>query len=189
MSGEGSRSAGRRPGREPPRRPVEPCGCAWPGCAEPGLYPAPEGRQRLRDFRWLCLEHVRAFNHSWDYFAGMSREQVEAHQRADVTWHRPTWRLGTRAGSPGGPRAHDPFGLFDEDGEPSRPARPAGTIARMMAVLDLEIGFTLDDLKRRYKTLAKQNHPDLQGGDRDAEERLKSIIEAYRYLLEHRVYA
>lgn len=189
MFGDGNGSTGRRLGREPPRQPAQACGCAWPGCGEAGLYPAPEGRHRLRSFRWLCLEHVRAFNLGWDYFAGMSREEVEAHQRADVTWHRPTWRFGTRAGEPGGPRVHDPFGFFDDHGEMSQPARPAGTVARMMAVLDLEVGFTLDQLKRRYKTLAKQHHPDLQGGDRAAEERLKSIIEAYRYLLDHRVYA
>jgi hypothetical protein len=188
MLRDGNGFSGRRAGREPPRRPAEPCGCAWPGCVEAGLYPAPEARDRLRSFRWLCLEHVRAFNLGWDYFAGMSREEVEAHQRADMTWHRPTWRFGTRAGEPGGPRVDDPFGFFD-DGTMSRPQRPASTAARMMAVLDLEVGFTLDELKRRYKTLAKQHHPDLCGGDRAAEERLKSIIEAYRYLLDHRAYA
>ena len=36
--------------------------CAWPGCDQPGLYRAPAGRERLREFQWLCLDHVREFN-------------------------------------------------------------------------------------------------------------------------------
>jgi curved DNA-binding protein CbpA len=58
----------------------------------------------------------------------------------------------------------------------------------MMAVLQLEVGFTLDELKRRYKTLVKRHHPDLHGGDRAAEERLKQINEAYTYLISHQLY-
>ena len=72
-------------------------------------------------------------------------------------------------------------------GEAVRPGvTPA--VTRMMAVLQLEVGFTLADLKRQYKRLAKQHHPDLNGGDRGAEERLKSIIAAYRHLPEDRAY-
>jgi hypothetical protein len=188
MDRDGDAVSGRRAGRLPPRRPAEPCGCAWPGCDAAGDYPAPETRDRLRSFRWFCLEHVRAYNLAWDYFAGMSGPEIEAHQRADTTWHRPTWRLGTRAGDGHGSRIHDPFGFFDAEGERMRPG-VTPTVTRMMAVLELEAGFTLADLKRQYKRLAKQHHPDLNGGDRGAEERLKSIIAAYRYLLEQRAYA
>lgn len=188
MGGDGNALSGRRPGRMPPRRPAEPCGCAWPGCSASGDYPAPEARDRLRSFRWFCLEHVRAYNLAWDYFAGMSEPEIEAHQRADTTWHRPTWRWGARSAAGPAPRFDDPFGLFAADGERLRPGITP-TVTRMMAVLQLDVGFTLADLKRQYKRLAKQHHPDLNGGDRGAEERLKSIIAAYRYLLEHRAYA
>jgi curved DNA-binding protein CbpA len=37
----------------------------------------------------------------------------------------------------------------------------------------------MDDVKTRYKELAKRHHPDANGGDRAAEERLKSINLAY----------
>ena len=30
--------------------------CAFTGCDQPGLYRAPAGRERLREFQWLCLE-------------------------------------------------------------------------------------------------------------------------------------
>jgi DnaJ-class molecular chaperone len=54
--------------------------------------------------------------------------------------------------------------------------------------LDLAGGFTLFELKRRYKQLAKKHHPDLHGGDKAAEERLKLINEAYTYLVDQRLY-
>lgn len=168
--------------------------CAWPGCEAEGVHRAPRSRDQLRDYQFLCLEHVREFNRRWDYFAGMRVAEIEAHQRADTTWHRPTWRFGTASGTGPGPDAQrwrDAFGLFgdDEPGPRTPPPRPATKAQRMMALLDLDDGFTLDELKTRYKTLAKRHHPDLNGGDKAAEERLKSIIEAYTYLREQRLYA
>lgn len=168
-------------GAAPPR-----C-CAWPGCEAAGEYRAPKGRDRLRDFQWLCLEHVREFNRGWDFFAGMSQAQIDAHRRADVTWHRPTWRFGTTF-DPAGPW-QDLFGLLGEDAAKPPQPRPRGKAEEMMARLGLDLGFTLDELKSRYKRLAKEHHPDLHGGDKDAEERLKLINEAYTYLLEQRLYA
>ncbi len=162
--------------------------CAWPGCDQEGEYRAPKARDRLREFQWLCLEHVREFNKSWDFFAGMSAADIDAHRRADVTWHRPTWRFGT----PFGPNGiwDDIFGLLgDEDGSPPPPQRPRSKAEEMMGRLGLDAGFDLDALKRRYRQLARQHHPDLHGGDKDAEERLKLINEAYTYLLDQRLYA
>lgn len=163
--------------------------CAWPGCDAEASYRAPKSRDSLREFQWFCLEHVREFNRGWNYFAGMSPEQIDAHRRADTTWHRPSWRFGVGAGF--GQDWDDMFG--GEAGERSRhqppPNRPRSKAEEMMARLDLDQGFTLDELKRRYKRLAKQHHPDLHGGDKAAEERLKLINEAYTYLKEQRLYA
>ena len=171
--------------------------CAWPGCEAEGVYRAPRSRDRLREFQFLCLDHVREFNQRWNYFAGMRRDEIEAHQRADTTWHRPTWRFGGLPGGDAGGRPwHDAYGLFgDEDGPGGAgrprtpPPRPLTKAQQMMAVLGIEEGFTLDELKSRYKALAKRHHPDLNGGDKAAEERLKSINEAYTYLRKQHLYA
>lgn len=161
--------------------------CAWPGCEAPAEYRAPLSRDRLREYQWLCLEHVREFNRTWDFFAGMSGPEIEAHRRADVTWHRPSWRFGTAFGPT--TSWHDVFGLFSEDGAAAPPPRHCSKAEEMMHRLGLKLGFSLEELKRCYKRLAKQHHPDLHGGDKDAEERLKLINEAYTYLLEQRLYA
>lgn len=151
--------------------------CDWPDCELCGEFRAPRSPDALRDYRWFCLAHVRLYNQAWDFFRGKSQSEIEAHLRADVTWHRPTWRIGGQAFG-----FRDPFGLFEEEGDAPR-VRPAGTKEdRMLAVLGLERGADLNELKQRYKALAKRYHPDLHGGDKQAEERLKVINEAYTYL-------
>ena len=69
-----------------------------PGCGAQGEYRAPKSRQNLHDYWWFCLEHVRAYNGSWDFYKGMSPGQIEAQLRADTAWQRPSWPLG-RLGS------------------------------------------------------------------------------------------
>lgn len=163
--------------------------CEWPGCDLAGQYRAPKARNRLREFQWFCLEHVREFNRGWDFFAGMSQADIDDHRRADVTWHRPTWRYGTAHGLADDWR--DVFGLFVDEmdkGPRHPPPRPRTKAEEMMGRLQLAAGFSLAELKRRYKKLAKQHHPDLHGGDKMAEERLKLINEAYTYLREQRLY-
>ena len=58
--------------------------CEAPGCRLAGEYRAPRARDRLSEYRWFCLEHVRDYNKKWDYFAGLGAEQIEAHIRADT---------------------------------------------------------------------------------------------------------
>jgi DnaJ-domain-containing protein 1 len=167
--------------------------CDWPECQLGGDYRAPKSRERLREFHHFCLEHVRAYNLAWDFFAGMSQAEIEGYLREDVTWHRPTWPLGSQHQQAAGWRWQDPYHLFlNGDGLNGSPGASEwdrvpgrqGKLARMLAVLDLAPGATRAELKARYKQLAKRHHPDLHGGDKRAEERLKLINEAYTYLLD-----
>ncbi len=161
--------------------------CEAPGCHLHGEYRAPFARDRLDQYRWFCLEHVRDYNKKWDYFAGLDAEQIEQHIRADTTWRRPVWPLGARRS--GGPRIHDPLGLSDDAGLGERPApRMDGseqlTPAERSAIEILELSWPLTqaDVKSRYKELVKLHHPDANGGARDAEEKLKEINAAYSTL-------
>lgn len=167
--------------------------CDWPECEIAGDYRAPKSRDRLREFYHFCLEHVRAYNRAWDFFAGMNQSEIEAYLREDVTWHRPTWPLGAPGEPSAGWRWQDPYELFlngdglnGEGGASEWDRKPGrlGKTASMLAVLDLEPGATRIELKARYKQLVKRHHPDLNGGDKNAEERLKLINEAYTYLLD-----
>jgi len=169
--------------------------CEWRGCARLGGYRAPMGRGREGQYLSLCLEHVREYNKSYNYFAGMKDDDVAAYQRASQTGHRPTWNMGVKGES--NDRVHpnnvwaamfaDPFGIFGSSGRAHRTAEPTrrplrNVERRSFATLDLEGGETGDEIKTRYKSLVKQLHPDANGGDRSTEDRLRQIIQAYHYL-------
>ncbi len=179
---------------EPGREETPERHCDRPDCGEPGYYRAPKGRDRLDEYYWFCLDHVREYNRAWNYYAGMSVDEVEADTRRDTTWQRPTWPLGARGGgrphhARGTTTIHDGFGYFtgDDEGE-ARQRRngharapgfhPSSPEARAMEIMELDAPLTLTGLKARYKELVKLHHPDANGGDKLAEERLKDINEA-----------
>ncbi|MFZ1416524.1 MAG: J domain-containing protein [Defluviicoccus sp.] len=162
----------------PPRGQV----CEWPGCANAAAYPAPRSRSHLKDYFWYCLDHVRVYNATWNYYAGMSDAEVEADVRADTVWQRPSWRLGTEPAAGVRERLHDSFGILgDEPLVP--PARPPTEEERALLILDLRPPVTLAIVKAQYKILVKKYHPDATGGDKAAEERFKEISEAYRKIV------
>lgn len=177
------------PVRAETRRP-----CGTPDCLGEGAYRVPKSRQHLNEYLWFCLQHAREHNEHWDYFSGMNEAEIAAFQIDAVTGHRPTWPLGKRAArTPGEQRFNgfgDAHGLFghefdghgaDEAREaPMRPLTPLQQ--RALDVLDLETGASLHQIKARYKELVKRFHPDTNGGDRGAEERLKRVIQAYGVL-------
>ena len=159
--------------------------CHFSGCREHGMYRAPVARDNLNEYYWFCLDHVRAYNLSWNFYAGMSESEIEYRRRHDTVWERPSWPFG-RFGEPraagNDPRFHDSFGFFSDGPKGPARARPKTDEQRALAVLDLVEPVTFQDVKARYKTLAKMLHPDANGGDTVAEERLKSVNQAYAAL-------
>lgn len=163
--------------------------CDHPGCTDAGAYRAPRGRDALDSYYWFCLEHVRLYNKAWNFYAGMSAEEVEACIREDVVGWRPTWPIGAN-GFSGAFRANakDPFGLFGSRKNGKAGARPRqgwprrSPEGKALRTFDLEPPVTAAEIKARYKELVKRHHPDATGGDKAAEEKLKRITEAYRVL-------
>lgn len=157
--------------------------CDHEGCGQLGAYRAPKGRDALRTYYWFCLEHVRAYNAAWNFYSGMSEDEVERERRADTIWHRPSWPLGRK-----GPEdIADPLGLMGKafsrpNGEPAPPPMSAAD-RQALSVLDLEAPTSRPEIKQRYKELVKKHHPDANGGDRKAEEKLKIINQAYGQLM------
>jgi hypothetical protein len=179
-------------------------GCDWPGCDEFGRYPAPKGRDHEGQYHLFCLDLVRGYNKSYNYFAGMSDTDVMSWQRRSVTGHRPTWPLGARAPHTGRhqdaaaghgqaeERIHDPIDLLEKGakrngrghdrGRPQRPVR--GTDLKQLHSLGLDETATPDQVKAQYQTLVKRLHPDANGGSRANEDKLREIIQAYGRLRE-----
>lgn len=186
--------------------------CEWPDCHMKADHKAPRSREMLREYRWFCLEHIRQYNSRWNYFEGMTDEEVEADLRRDTVWQRPSWPLGDRddAGVNGGPHAApnfgpnngprngpktgpgpfgidpdyfiDDFGLFDEKHGESTTYHADAPTRAALAVFGLKLPVSADMLKTRYKELVKKHHPDTNGGTKSAEEKFKEIRQAYETL-------
>ena len=164
--------------------------CEHPDCAAGGDFRAPKSRLDLHHYYWFCLDHVRAYNAAWNYYAGMNDNEIEAEIRSDTVWQRPTWRLGDRHGPSGAGRLRDPLGVLSDGAGSRHRGGPYAEAARRvlsareqaLAVFEIEPPFTPTRLKARYKALVKLHHPDAHGGDRAAEEKLKIINQAYATL-------
>ncbi|MEO1281674.1 MAG: DnaJ domain-containing protein [Pseudomonadota bacterium] len=172
--------------------------CQWKGCDKRGLHRAPAGRGRDGEYFFFCVDHVRQYNQSYNYFDGMSDDEVADFQQDAMTGHRPTWKMGgnspsaadsaTRANQPGAPSGHDPHGFFawrakqarQQASERRRKLKPLEK--KSLDALHLGENATNDEIRAQYKALVKEHHPDANGGDRRSEEKLREIIQAYNHL-------
>lgn len=155
--------------------------CAEPGCREAGEFRAPDRDAGPGNWRWLCLDHVREFNNKYNFFNGMTPEEIAAAQSPHPSWERKTRTFAHNA-SP-----HDfadPHGLFRGARRPraanGAPLDTADT--RALKVLGLDAGAALKDIRRRYTELVRRYHPDRNGGDRSQEGKLQDVIQAYTHL-------
>jgi len=186
-----------KPDQDRRRRAASPT-CEWSGCGNAATHRAPKGRTQERQYWRFCLDHVREYNHSYNFFAGMSDDAVARYQKDAITGHRPTWKMGMvggkRSGKPrsgrffnGDEGADDPFDIFRELGSvPPHAATERRAMTnptrKALHALGLEEGAGGPEIKARFKELVKRHHPDANGGDRGSEDKLREIIEAYNYL-------
>ncbi|MEQ9813573.1 MAG: DnaJ domain-containing protein [Azospirillaceae bacterium] len=170
--------------------------CDHPDCVCPGEFRAPKSRDRLREYFWFCLDHVREYNRAWNFYAGMSDLEVEAAIRSDTIWQRSTqplgsWRQREEAMREKVARAFQDETFqssrsqwFNEEGRRNREQASRMMTEEQRALAELELSWPIDlaQIKARYKILVKKHHPDANGGDKAAEEKLKAINHAYGVL-------
>jgi hypothetical protein len=174
--------------------------CAAPACREAGEFRAPGNRANGFDgpgtWRWFCLDHVREFNAGYDWFEGMSADEMLAAQSPAAGWRTESPSFRPRAGADGMPRwadFKDPLDAISAraGGIRSRAEREARmamsgkfskTEAEALETLGLGSDTDRRRLRRRYSELVRRYHPDRNGGDRRHEERLTQVVEAYQSL-------
>lgn len=170
--------------------------CDHSGCAKAGEFRAPMGRGKEGKFFQFCLEHVKAYNATYNYFAGMNDEALAAYAKQEEIGHRPTWKLGVNskaarmaqrgrvAGGEAGPEVQDKFNIFGARGQQAAKPEPrVGVLARKaLETLGLDENADRVAIKARYKELVKRFHPDANGGDRSREGTLQEILKAYQTL-------
>ena len=168
--------------------------CHHPRCAEPGEFRAPpaEGAPAGNGppaFRWFCLDHVRQFNAGYNFFDGMSADEIHAAQRPYAGWERETRAFsGTADRGPRWADFSDPLDAiaarFRRSHAPERTdGKPlSGQDRESLRVLGLDATADRGALRKRYSELVRKYHPDRNGGDRSHEASLRKVIDAYQQL-------
>ena len=161
--------------------------CDWNNCFEIGEYRAPIEKDNSKNFRLLCLKHVKEFNKNWNYFSGMNDEEVINFLESDITWHKPTqgfsssdnffkvlWNNVLNEG-------FDDL-KFKKHLNNDRNLKFNNNDIKAFAVLGISVGLKWDKIQQKFKKLVKKFHPDINSGDKNYEEKLKVITLAYTQL-------
>jgi hypothetical protein len=177
--------------------------CDWPGCKAAGTAKAPKSREHLNEHYLFCARHAGEYNRNWNFFEGMTEAQMAAAHEARLTGDRPTWqfkasrfsreaaafaaKFGSGAANKGAGQYQDPFGIFRrKSADPAAAAESSRRLGRIerKALSELDLDDTADGprIRARYAELVKLCHPDANGGDRSAEQRLQRVLRAYKAL-------
>lgn len=168
--------------------------CEMPDCDEKGDHRAPKHRG-LNEYYSFCTTHAREYNRAWNFFDGMADSEVQDHMHRDMYGDRPTWRYD-QAGAAEDilkRQAWQTYTFSDAEAEPQKDKQQEerkrrfngdrnSPEAEAMRIMGLEPPVTLDEIKVRYKELAKKHHPDLNRGCSESEELLKAINMSYTIL-------
>ena len=161
--------------------------CDWTNCKKSGEFKAPQEKDNSKNYKWLCEEHIKLFNNNWNYFEGMSQNEIENFIKSDITWHRPTQKFGSSDNFFNilwNNALNDNFNLFK--GEKifagSKYNRLNEKDKDAFKIMGLEINAEWLIIQKKFKTLVKKFHPDRNAGNKEFENKLKKITLAYSHL-------
>ena len=156
--------------------------CSNPECNELGVYPAPKSREKLREYFYFCINCIRDFNKSWNYFEGLNEKELELEIRKSVTWDRPSWKFGTKNINHDFEKA---FKMFEDQKNINRRTIVDKKLENAFKILGLNPNSNIQEVKAKYKLLAKKWHPDVQNKNKLKyyEDKFINITNAYKVIL------
>ena len=160
--------------------------CDWNNCKELGEYKAPKEKDNSKDYRLLCIKHIKEFNKNWNYFSGMNEDEILNFLKSDMTWHKPTQSFDSS----------DNFfkvlwkNILNEtknnaeirDKGSMRQFRFDQNDLKAFNILGISVGLKWEKIQERFKKLVKKFHPDMNLGSKKYEDKLKVITLAYTQL-------
>ena len=157
--------------------------CDQIGCNKVGEYRAPKSPGSSEKY-CFCLFHVKAYNERWDYFAGMSQTEIYRFQSQEALSNRPTRPLSENVSA----KINFNFDFnFEQAGNFSKKSKRKlnfnQEINEALEIFNLDPPFSGLELKKHYKLLVKENHPDLNGANPEKEKLLKKINNCYKVLI------
>jgi len=161
--------------------------CEWKNCKEVGKYKAPAEKDNSKNFKWLCKNHIKLFNTTWNYFEGMSQNEIENFLKSDLTWHRPTQKFGSSDNFFNilwNNALNDKFKIFNNNSSVyiNGNKKLCEKDKDAFSIMDLKFNADWTDVQKKFKTLVKKFHPDKHSGNKLYEDKLKKITLAYSHL-------
>ena len=161
--------------------------CEWENCEQSGDFKAPIEKDNSKNFRWLCEEHIKLFNKSWNYFEGMNQNEIENFIKSDITWHRPTQKFGSSDNFFNilwNNALNDKFNFFKQENNINNlnGTKLYEKDKDALRIMELELNASWPIIQKRFKTLVKKFHPDKNAGNKQFEDKLKKITLAYSHL-------
>ena len=160
--------------------------CDWGNCGEEGKFKAPLERDNSKKFRLLCLNHIKEFNKSWNYFENMSENEIQNFIRSDLVWHKSTKSFGSSDNFFSilwKNALDDNLNIFSNSNfKKYKKSNFSETDKDAFRVLDLDCSAKWEDIQKKFKSLVKRYHPDKNKGSKKYEDLLKKITLAYSQL-------
>ena len=160
--------------------------CESNGCNEVGKFKAPTERDNSKNFMWLCKNHIKLFNKKWNYFDGMSQDEIQAFLKSDLTWHRPTQKFASADNFFNilwNNALSDKFKFFGNgDSIYIKNSKLSEKDKDAFRIMSLEYTADWKIIQKKFKTLVKKFHPDKNSGNKQFEDKLKKITLAYSHL-------
>jgi len=167
--------------------------CDFKDCNQKGEYKAPKSIVNLNDYYFFCLKHIKKYNQSWNYYKGMSVDQIEYSLRQDVIWDRPSWPIDKSPRYIINKINHilgNDFDIFFNNEKSNFDSKNelfyknlTKDEQKSMLLLKIQSPISLEKIKSSYKKLVKRYHPDINKNDKDAEKNFKEVNAAYKILL------
>ena len=160
--------------------------CDWNNCFEAGEYKAPVEKDNSKNYRLLCLKHVKEFNRNWNYFAGMTDNQVIEFLKSDMTWHKKTQSFSSSDNFfkvLWNNALDDKLNIFKSSNfRDFKKTKVSQQDKDALQVMELNEEVKWDQIQSKFKELVKKYHPDKNQGDKKFEDKLKKITLAYSQL-------
>jgi len=160
--------------------------CEWKNCKDLGKFKAPTERDNSRDFKWLCEKHIKLFNSKWNYFDGMSQDEIEIFLKSDLTWHRPTQKFGSADSFFNilwNDALTDKFKIFEKSKNVNSKIKKLNERDKdAFIIMGLKFNDDWKTIQKKFKTLVKKFHPDKHAGNKQYEDKLKKITLAYSHI-------
>ena len=148
--------------------------CEWSKCKKIGVYKAPVEKDNSKKFRLLCLEHIKVFNKSWNYFSDMNDREIEDFIKSDLTWHKPTKSFGS---------SENFFRILWVNALDDKSSIFKNSVFKnfnrsklsdkdkdALKILGLKNETNWSDIQKRFKMLVKKYHPDKNQGSKKYED-------------------